>query len=96
MNIRFVLANVNSRNEEKSIDANVQAATGESSQKQTWKPIDKDGRETKSCQNEPRLELGGLLKNLVFVESDKPLTDYLIERETAVQTAGTPCIDMLR
>ena len=55
-----------------------------SSGKQTWKPLDRDEREIRSYQNEPRVTLGGLLKNLILVESDKPLTDYLFERETAV------------
>ena len=55
-----------------------------SSRKQTWKPLDKGSRETRSCQNELILTLGGLLKNLVFVEFDKPLMDYLTKRGAAV------------
>ena len=50
-----------------------------SSQKQAWKPLNGDGKETRNCLNESRLALGGLLKNLVLVESDKSLMDYLIE-----------------
>ena len=52
--------------------------------KQTCKPLDRDGGETRNCQNESRVALRGLLKNLVLVESDKPLTDYLFERGAAV------------
>ena len=55
-----------------------------SSQKQTWKPLNRDGRETRSCHNKQRVALGGLLKNLVIAEFNKPLTDYLFERGAAV------------
>ena len=68
----------------KSVDANVQAVAEGSSRKQTWKPLDRDGRETMSYHNKPRVTLGGLLKILIFIKSDKLLTYYLFERRTAV------------
>ena len=52
--------------------------------KQTWKPLSRDGKETRSCQNEPRVALGGVLKNLVLVKIDKRMTNHLIEQGTAV------------
>ena len=52
--------------------------------KQIWKPLDRDGRETRSWHNELRVTFGGLLKNLVFAESDKPLMNYLFERGAAI------------
>ena len=41
----------------------------ESSWKQTWKPLDRYGRETWSCRNEQRVVLGGLLNNLVLAKN---------------------------
>ena len=40
-----------------------------------WKSLDRDGRKIRRCDNVPRVVLGGLLKNLIFVESDKSLMD---------------------
>ena len=59
-------------------------AADRSSGKQMWKPLSRDDKETRSCQNEPRVALGGVLKNLVLVKIDKRMTDHLIERGTAV------------
>ena len=84
MNIRFALANVKSRIEEGPEDANVQAHSRQTREKHTWKPLNRDGKETRSCQNEPRAAFGGLLKNLVLVKSDKRMTDYLIEQVIVV------------
>ena len=55
-----------------------------SSQKQTWKPLNGDGKETRNYLNETRLALEGSLKNLVLVVFEKSLTDYLIEQGAAV------------
>ena len=72
MNNRFVLANVKSRIEEGPEDANVQARSRQKlGENRRGKPLSRDGKETRSCQNEPRAALGGLLKNLVLVKSDK-------------------------
>ena len=72
MNIRFVLANVKSRIEERPEDVNVQARSRQKLGKNRCGNLSAETvKETRSCQNEPRAALGGLLKNLVLVKSDK-------------------------
>ena len=41
-------------------------------------------KETRSCQNELRVALRGMLKNLVLVKFDKRMIDHLIEQGTIV------------
>ena len=82
MNNRFALANVKSRIEEEPEDANVQARSRQKlKENRRGNLLAEMVKETRSCQNEPRLALGGLLKNLVLVKSDKRMTDYLIDEE---------------
>ena len=72
MNIRFALANVKSRIEEGPEDANVQARSRQKLGKNIRGNLSVEMlKETRSCQNEPRAALGGVLKNLVLVKSDK-------------------------
>ena len=50
MNYRFALANVKSRIEEGPKDANVQARSRQKlGENRSGKPLNKDGKETKSC-----------------------------------------------
>ena len=85
MNIRFALANVKSHIEEGPEDANVQARSRQKLGENRRENLSAEMvKETRSCQNEPRVALGGLLKNPVLVKSDKRITDHLIERGTAI------------
>ena len=72
MNIGFVLANVKSRIEEGPEDANVQARSRQKLGENRRGNLSAEMvKETRSCQNEPRVALGGVLKNLVPMKSDK-------------------------
>ena len=85
MNNRFALANVKSRIEEGPEDANVQARSRQKLGENRRGNLSAEMvKETRSCQNEPRVALGGVLKNLVLVKIDKGNIDHLIERGTAV------------
>ena len=85
MNIRFALANVKSRIEEGPEDANVQPRSRQKlGENRRGNLLTKTVKETRSCQNEPRVALGGVLKNLVLEKIDKGKIDHLIERGTAV------------
>ena len=72
MNNRFALVNVKSRIEEGPEDAKVQTRSkqklGENRRRNLSAETVKD---TRSRQNKLRVTLGGLLKNLVLVKSDK-------------------------
>ena len=72
MNIRFALANVKSRIEEGPEDANVQARSRQKLRENRRGNLSIETvKETRSCQNESRVALEGMLKNLILVKSDK-------------------------
>ena len=82
MNNRFVLANVKSHIEERPEDANVQARSRQKLGETRRGNLSAETvKETRSCQNEPRVALGGVLKNLVLVKSIKRMMDHLIYEE---------------
>ena len=82
MNNRFTLANVKSRIEEGPEDANVQARGRQKlGENRRGNLSTETVKETRSYQNEPRVVLGGVLKNLVLVKSEKRMTDDLVDEE---------------
>ena len=82
MNIRFALANVKSRIEERPEDENVQARSRQKLGENRRGNLSAETvKEIRSCQNEPRVALGGVLKDLLLVKSDKRMTDHLIDEE---------------
>ena len=72
MNNRFALANVRSRIEEGPEDVNVQARSRQKLRENKRGNLSVETmKETRSCHNEPRVALGGVLKNLVLAKIKK-------------------------
>ena len=72
MNNRFALANVKFCIEERPEDVNIQAHNRQKLGENRHGNLSIETvKEMRSCHNEPRVVLGGVLKNLVLVKSDK-------------------------